>query len=67
MALYFLCLLHVHTWSEGATSKMQAKKGKMQAKGASSKRAMFSRLGGLAFPCGYLSLSLLAFSLEPCF
>ena len=40
---------------------MQAKKGKMQAKGASPKRAMFSRLGGLASPCGYLSLSLSLF------
>ena len=26
--------------------------------------ALFSRLGGLASPCGYLFLSLLAFSLE---
>ena len=47
LALCFLCLLHVHAWSKSATSKMQAKMGKMQVKVASPKRAMISRLGGL--------------------
>ena len=47
---------------------MQAKMAKMQAKGASLKKAMISRLEGLASQCGSLSLSLslLALFVELC-
>jgi len=46
--------------------KMQAKRAKCKQEDTSPKRAMISSLGDLASPCGFLSLSLSAFSLEPC-
>lgn len=52
LVLCLLCLLYVHAWSLGTTSKTPAKKGK----NAILKREMFSRLGGLASLCGFLSL-----------
>ena len=63
----FSLLLHVHAWSNDATSKCKFKRSKCKEEDASPKRVMFRRLGGLASPCGYLFLSLsLSLSLEPC-
>ena len=73
LSLFLVCWLYVFFFVActclergGATSKMQAKKSKMQAKRRKPKRAMFSRLWGLASPRGYLFLSLSLCSLEPC-
>ena len=56
--LPLLCPQHVHTWSKGTTTKVQAKKGKNASKKMhAQKGAMFSRIGGLASSSGFISLS----------
>ena len=64
--VFFCCYMYtigvrVHTWSKGATSKMQSRKGKeCKQEDISLKRAMFCRLRGLSSPfllCVVISFS----------
>ena len=57
LVLHFHCLLHVSLGALTQLTKCKPKSAKTQAKWSSSKRAMISRLGGLASSNGFLSLS----------
>ena len=60
LALFSLSL-HVHAWSKGVTSKMQAKKGKNASKKTQAQRGQCLVDRRFSLPEGFLSLSLLAF------
>ena len=56
--LFIYLLLHVHVWSEGTTSKVQAKKGKNASKRGKPKKGNDQQIRRLSLPMWlFLSLS----------